>query len=154
MIAVATEEILPACGGLGLIDDSIRACLAPRQMVHDQVDLVVSKPQALQPRSPSCGPPAVLDLAARSPSSRRLDCHLSDALQSPISGNTCARSDKLFKGRAARGLRFAVRTALRGGRDEILPHAHEIASEWNFPKDGKLWLGDPSPERLAPLMRK
>ena len=74
--------------------------------------------------------------------------------RTPIAGNTCARSDKLFKRQAARNLRFAVRTALRSGRDEILPHAFEIASEWESPKDGKRWFGHLPPEQLAPLMRK
>ncbi len=72
----------------------------------------------------------------------------------PISGNTCARSDAFFKRQAARRLRLAVRGALRSGRDEILPHAQEIASQWDSRKDGKGWFGHLPPQQLEPLMRK
>lgn len=74
--------------------------------------------------------------------------------RTPISGNTCARSDKVFKRQAARRLRFAVRVALKSGRDEILPHANEIATQWDSRKDGKGWHGDLPSQQLASLMRK
>ncbi len=72
----------------------------------------------------------------------------------PISGNTCARSDKWFKQQAARRLRTAVRGALRAGRHEILPHRLEIASVWESPKDGKGWFGDLPQAQRRRLMRK
>ncbi len=73
--------------------------------------------------------------------------------RTPILSNTGAPSDKIFKRRAARRLRLAVRAGLRSGR-EILPVAREIASTWDFPKDGKHWFGHLSDAELAPMMRK
>ncbi len=74
--------------------------------------------------------------------------------RTPIFGNCCAPSDRLFKRQAARRLRFAIRIALRSGDGEILPHAQEIASAWDSLKDGKRWLGDIPPDLLEPMMRK
>ena len=72
----------------------------------------------------------------------------------PITGNTCARSDAFFKRQAARRLRVAVRRALAAGRIDVLPLAREIASQWESRKDGKCWIGDLPALQLAPLMRK
>ena len=74
--------------------------------------------------------------------------------RTPISSNTCARSDAFFKRQAARRLRVAVRGALRSGRVEILPQAREIATSWDSRKDGKHWFGHLDPQQLSPRMRK
>ncbi len=74
--------------------------------------------------------------------------------RTPISGNTGARSDRVFKRQAARRLRVAVRGALRSGRHENLPHAREIATQRDSRKDGKRWFGDLPLQQLAAVMRK
>ena len=74
--------------------------------------------------------------------------------RTPISGHTFARSDKAFKRQAARRLRLAVRGALRSGEFEVLPHAREIATQWDSRKDGKAWFGDLPFQQRQSLMRK
>ncbi len=72
----------------------------------------------------------------------------------PISGICSARSDKFFKRQAASRLRVAVRGALAAGRHDILPHACEIATQWDSAKDGRGWFGDLPQAQRQRLMRK
>lgn len=55
----------------------------------------------------------------------------------PITGTTCAETEKKFKQQEHSRERARVRDALKTEK-EILPHAKEFGDPWDGPKDGKL----------------
>ena len=62
----------------------------------------------------------------------------------PVTGNTCAESEKAWKRLAHRAYRAAVRQALTAGRE--LPELREVSSTWTAPKDGKQWAREATEE--------
>ena len=71
--------------------------------------------------------------------------------KTPRTGNTTAASEKDDKRRANRAFRKRIRDILQINDDpDVLPALQEIASNWQFAKDGKQWLDNP----LSKWMRK
>lgn len=63
----------------------------------------------------------------------------------PITGITCAETEKEFKQQEHQRERARVRTALANFdvEEEVLPHPKEFGDPWNGPKDGKtIWTND------------
>lgn len=58
--------------------------------------------------------------------------------KAPVSGNTCAESDKPYKICEHRRERRVVRSALLSGREAPAPK--EFGNPWDAPKDGKHWV--------------
>jgi hypothetical protein len=77
--------------------------------------------------------------------------------KTPITGHTTAASEKRDKRLANRRLRKRVRQRLayldhEDLEDEILPEMRDVSdAEWDFAKDGKMWLGY---DNYPKLMRK
>lgn len=57
--------------------------------------------------------------------------------RTPITGITCAESDKHDKTLAHRRTRRAAAVAVREGREP--PHPYETEEPWTYAKDGKRW---------------
>jgi hypothetical protein len=62
--------------------------------------------------------------------------------RTPITGITCAKTDKPFKKAEHQRERTAVRHALASGSDD-LPDPKKFGNPWAAPKDGKYWSADP-----------
>ena len=62
----------------------------------------------------------------------------------PITGITCAESEKDDKRLANRKFRMAVKRAIKKGA-EVLPHKREVSNVWSFAKDGKEYVDKKSP---------
>lgn len=62
--------------------------------------------------------------------------------KTPITGNTCARSEKYDKQKANRRLRRRVRVAIAVGDDSAVDLGiRDVSNVWAFQKDGKHWHG-------------
>lgn len=61
----------------------------------------------------------------------------------PITGITCAKSEKDYKIAAHRSERRTVRTAIASGADQDDRRLHQVFHDpWDAPKDGKVcWTG-------------
>lgn len=71
--------------------------------------------------------------------------------KTPITGITTTDSEKQDKRRANRAYRKRVRDLIQSGNPlDILPLMLEIATNWDFAKDGKQWISNP----LSKWMRK
>ena len=68
--------------------------------------------------------------------------------QTPILGNTTARSEKLDKRLANRVLRRQSRIAIEESdpEDLMMPTQDETSSTWSFDKDGKHYIKNPDPK--------
>lgn len=61
--------------------------------------------------------------------------------QTPVSGNTCANSEKADKLAAHRRERRKVRQTLHvEPESEVLPLTREVSNVWAFAKDGKHYI--------------
>jgi len=78
--------------------------------------------------------------------------------KTPISGMTCADSEKQDKRRASRKTRRILRQQLRDDIDRladiVLIEATEAETNWNFAKDGKHWYGHCKEEDIRKWSRK
>lgn len=69
----------------------------------------------------------------------------------PITGMTCAETEKEFKQQEHQRERARVRTALANLDDEggVLPHPNEFGNPWSGPKDGRRYHGGTPYEKEA-----
>lgn len=70
--------------------------------------------------------------------------------KTPIGGITTAKSEALWKAKAARKLRVATRVLLaKHPEGETLSGKRwEVANPWDGPKDGKSWFGGAHPKDM------
>lgn len=67
--------------------------------------------------------------------------------KTPITGMTCAKSEKADKQAAHRRTRVAARCMLARG-DEAPPPVRLTENPWSYAKDGKRWCGRRNPRLL------
>ena len=60
--------------------------------------------------------------------------------KTPVTGVTCAESERYDKQLWHRRFRRAVSVSIRAG-DEVMPHVRDVSDPWKFAKDGKTYWG-------------
>ena len=60
--------------------------------------------------------------------------------KTPMTGTTCAESERYDKRIWHRRFRRAVTSAISGDK-EVMPHVRDVSDPWRFAKDGKTFWG-------------